>query len=156
MSDADEPPQPRKDRLIQTRVPRQLESTLKEEARRRRSTVSQLIRSVLEDTFDLVDGVVADVDEIVSDSARLARNVRRNAQRLASPGRPRAARSEPPAADFPNVYAWNELVLNREASCSGCGAAIARGDRGFFGLSEDPKAPPACLCARCVEALRAE
>ena len=85
MSDADEPTRPRKDRLIQTRVPQQLESTLKQEARRRRSTVSHLIRSVLEDAFDLVDGVVADVDEIVSDSARLARNVRRNAQRLSGP-----------------------------------------------------------------------
>jgi predicted DNA binding CopG/RHH family protein len=39
----------RKDRLIQTRVPRQLASTVKEEARRRRLTVSQLIRNVLEE-----------------------------------------------------------------------------------------------------------
>lgn len=161
------PPRARKDRLIQTRVPRELESTLKEEAQRRRLTVSHLIRSVLEDAFDLVDGVVADVDEIVHDSARLARNVSRNARRLASPGRergshpePRAASGgadpEPPApaaADFPHVYAWNELVLNRPATCSGCGARIARGQRGFFGLSEEAAAPRACLCARCVEAL---
>ena len=45
----------RKDRLIQTRVPRDLESTLKREARRRRLTVSHLIRNVLEDAFQLVD-----------------------------------------------------------------------------------------------------
>ena len=48
----------RKDRLIQTRVPRQLASTVKEEARRRRLTVSQLIRHVLEDSLRLVDSVV--------------------------------------------------------------------------------------------------
>ena len=53
-------PSPRKDRLIQTRVPRDLEATLRLEARRRRLTVSHLIRSVLEDAFDLVDDVVAD------------------------------------------------------------------------------------------------
>ena len=94
---------------------------------------------------------MADVDEIVSDSARLARNVRRNAHRLVSPGRERDAAGA--SADFPHVYAWNELVLNRPAICSCCGAAIARGERGYFGLSDDAEAEPACLCARCVEAL---
>lgn len=147
---------PRKDRLIQTRVPRDLEATLKEEARRRRLTVSHLIRSVLEDTFQLVDGVVADVDEIVSDSARLARNVGRNARRLVSPGRAPDVPPEPPAGagdDFAHVYAWNELVLNRPVTCSRCAAPLARGERGFFGLSEDTGAPRPCLCAACVEAL---
>jgi hypothetical protein len=156
MADADEPSSPRKDRLIQTRVPQQLESTLKQEARRRRSTVSHLIRSVLEDAFDLVDGVVADVDDIVSDSARLARNVRRGAQRLASPGRPREAPASPSDADFPHVYAWNELVLNRSATCSACGVTIARGERAFVGLSDDRDAPRDILCERCVEALPAD
>ena len=145
-----DPSPPRKDRLIQTRVPRELETTLKEEARRRRSTVSHLIRSVLEDTFHLVDGVVADVDEIVNDSARLARNVRRNAQRLASAARERPAREETSGADFPHVVAWNELVLNREAGCARCGSAIARGERGYIGVSDQPDAPRTWLCARCI------
>jgi hypothetical protein len=144
---------PRKDRLIQTRVPRDLEATLKEEARRRRLTVSHLIRSVLEDTFQLVDGVVADVDEIVSDSARLARNVGRNARRLVSPHRESPARLPGTDDDFAHVYAWNELVLNRPVTCSRCAAPLARGERGFFGLSEDTGAPRPCLCAACVEAL---
>ena len=52
----------RKDRLIQTRVPQNLESTLKDEARKRRLSVSHLIRNVLEDTFNLVDNVVVDLD----------------------------------------------------------------------------------------------
>src|SRR6516164_5314000 len=73
----------RKDRLVQTRVPRQLESTLKREARRRRLTVSHLIRNVLEDAFQLVDDVVANVDEIVTDSVELARRVRHDARRIA-------------------------------------------------------------------------
>jgi len=153
MPDRGDPPRPRKDRLIQTRVPRELETTLKEEARRRRLTVSHLIRSVLEDAFHLVDGVVADVDEIVGDSARLARNVRRNARRLVSPGRGRSTRAPPAGDAFPHVYAWNELVLNRAASCARCGVRIARGERGFIGLSDDADAPRTCLCAHCVEAL---
>jgi hypothetical protein len=46
-------------------------------------------------------------------------------------------------------------VLNRAASCSGCGTTIARGERGFFGLCDEPDAAPAWLCPRCVEALQA-
>jgi hypothetical protein len=159
---AESAPPPRKDRLIQTRVPRDLEATLKQEARRRRLTVSHLIRSVLEDAFDLVDDVVADVDEIVGDSARLARSVREGARRLVSSGRGRAEAASPESAEspteddsFPHVYAWNELVLNRSAICSRCGASIARGERGFFGVSDEARAPRAWLCVECVRTLPA-
>src|SRR5512145_2275080 len=87
----------RKDRLIQTRVARDLESTLKREAERRRLTVSHLIRNILEDTFQLVDDVVANVDEIVSDSVELARRVGRDARRVADAVRDAVA--EPPAGE---------------------------------------------------------
>lgn len=72
----------RKDRLIQTRVPQDLESTLKDEARRRRLSVSHLIRNVLEDTFNLVDNVVVEVDRVVSDGRHMAQTLRRDAERL--------------------------------------------------------------------------
>ncbi len=156
---------PRKDRLVQTRVPRHLEATLKHEAQRRRVSVSQLIRNVLEDAFQLVDGVVTDVDQIVQDSLHLARNVRRSAQRMASPDRPSEARDadidadidsgpgDDESDDLAHVYAWNELVLHRPAACSGCDVEIARGERGYAGLSDDPKAPRVWLCAHCASEL---
>jgi hypothetical protein len=97
MDDHDEPrARRRKDRLIQTRVPEDLESTLKREARRRRLTVSHLIRNILEDTFQLVDDVVANVDDIVNDSVELARRVGRDARRVA--GAVREAVNEPAQA----------------------------------------------------------
>ena len=77
----------RKDRLIQTRVPQNLESTLKDEARRRRLSVSHLIRNVLEDTFNLVDNVVTEVDRVVADSVGVAQTLKRDAQRLAATAR---------------------------------------------------------------------
>jgi hypothetical protein len=137
----------RKDRLIQTRVPRDLETTLKSEARRRRVTVSHLIRNVLEDTFDLVDGVVADVDQLVSHSVKLARNVGENARKLAAPGRPRPEADE---SDLADVFAWNEVVLHRTTHCSSCGSEIARGERGYVGLSDAPRQQRAWLCAACI------
>jgi hypothetical protein len=81
----------RKDRLIQTRVPQNLESTLKDEARKRRLSVSHLIRNVLEDTFHLVDNVVTEVDRVVADSVGMAQTLRRDAQRLAATARGRTS-----------------------------------------------------------------
>jgi hypothetical protein len=142
---------PRKDRLIQTRVPEDLESTLKEEAARRRLSVSHLIRSVLEDTFHLVDGVVSDLDRVVTDSVDLARNVRRNAQRLAA-----STQGEKPVGaggdDLDDIYGWNEIVLQRAATCLRCGSELRRGERVFAGMSDQPR-HRALLCRACIETL---
>jgi hypothetical protein len=94
----------RKDRLIQTRVPQNLESTLKDEARKRRLSVSHLIRNVLEDTFNLVDNVVTEVDRVVTDSVEMAQTFKRDAARLAATARGetshRTPSSAPPSAEF--------------------------------------------------------
>ncbi|MGH0037286.1 MAG: hypothetical protein ACQGVK_19850 [Myxococcota bacterium] len=147
----------RKDRLIQTRVPRDLESTLKEEARRQRLTVSHLIRNILEDTFHLVDGVVTGVDQIVSDSVELARSVGREARRRSEPQAPGSPAPDAPGADdeLAHVVAWSEVVVHRAVTCSQCGTPIARGERGFTGVSDAPGARRAWLCARCIESLDA-
>lgn len=156
---------PRKDRLIQTRVARDLESTLKREAERRRLSVSHLIRNILEDTFQLVDDVVANVDEIVSDSVELARRVGRDARRMAGAVREAVAESDPSqeggadevastsAASLEHVYAWNPVVMNRTAACAVCRATLARGAHAFMGLSDASDAPRTWLCATCRDAL---
>lgn len=73
----------RKDFLIQARVPRELDDVLKKEARKRRLSVSHLIRNVLEDTYKLVDGVISEVDNLVHDSVELGGRVRREAEDIA-------------------------------------------------------------------------
>ncbi len=73
----------KKDRLVQTRVPRELEHRIKEEAERRRVTVSQLVRNLLEDTVEFVGDVLVSVDDIVADSVEFAGNVGRDALRVA-------------------------------------------------------------------------
>lgn len=164
----------RKDRLIQTRVPSVLESTLKEEARKQRLSVSHLIRNILEDTFHLVDNVVVEVDNIVNDSVGLANQLRRDAQKLASNARGLRATPEagaaaapgstppepaPPPEELPkpdtlsHVFAWNPVVLNRAEQCSKCGASIAKGAEGFVGMSDDPTKPRAWLCPDCSDLL---
>jgi hypothetical protein len=77
------PADERKDHLIQARVPRDLDEVLKQDAKRRRLSVSHLIRNVLQDTYELVDGVIDEVDQIVQDSVKLSGRVTRDAKHIA-------------------------------------------------------------------------
>lgn len=139
----------RKDRLIQARVPRELEGAVKEAARRNRQTVSQLIRNVLEDTFDIVSTVVDEVDHLVADSTEIVQKMRRGARH--ERGVPTRAGASVDDA-LAHVCAWNPVVLNRDIECSKCGRTIPKGEDGFAGLSDEP-APRAWLCLDCAERL---
>ena len=141
-----DPPSPRKDRLIQTRVPRDLESTLKQEARRQGVTVSQLIRNILGGAFELVEDVVADVDQIVADSVALAQQVSRGARRIAE-----SARSGTGADPLEPVVAWNPVVLNRDVACTKCRVEMVKGEKAYAGLKGQAGPIQAWLCSRCIE-----
>jgi hypothetical protein len=106
---------PRKDRLIQTRVPQDLESTLKDEARKRRLSVSHLIRNVLEDTFNLVDNVVVEVDRVVTDSVEMAKTFQRDAQRLAATARGQTAHRKSTNVPEPSGQAPDDPLVGGDA-----------------------------------------
>lgn len=169
-----------KDRLIQTRVPEKLESALKEEAKKRRLTVSHLIRNMLEDTLEIVDTVATGLDDIARSSAGLAEQVARDAGKIAAVAResfkrpnepnapdsavtpasppPEAARAPTPSAPPPPaldaVLAWNSVVVNKAAQCASCDRELARGSNAFLGIQTDPLAPPAWLCAECTDKIQ--
>jgi hypothetical protein len=119
-----------------------------------------MIRNVLEDTFDLVDGVVANVDQIVSDSVELAQQVSRDGRRVAermkaaTSGAPRCRDPLPEAeAKLERVEAWNEVVLNRPVACTKCGVELPRGLRAYAGLGPEGGGARAWLCRRAVDQL---
>jgi len=150
-----------KDRLVQTRVPERLEHALKAEAQKRRLTVSHLIRNMLEDTFELVDTVVAgatDIAEIAGQVARDAGKIASNARQAVRPRAAKEAPGAPPAADgapaasdrLASVLAWNEVIANQGVACARCGDRIPRGARAHLGIQRDPAAAPVWLCAACL------
>lgn len=118
----------RKDRLVQTRVDRRLDTAIREEARRRRMSVSNLVRGVLEDAFGLAD---PDVDPVLEGGLEAPQE----------------------QASLEHVYAWNAVVLGKDARCSRCNASMSAGDSAFIGLSEDAEAARAWLCGDCGEDL---
>jgi hypothetical protein len=120
-------------------------------------TVSQLIRHVLEDTFDLVDDVVAT-------TRNLGEVVKRDALRIAESAkgqRPLSAResemkydARPSAVELlDTVDAWQDVIANREVTCAKCGKSIARGERALLGLGGDEGRDKLWLCASDGSAL---
>jgi hypothetical protein len=127
-----------KGRVLHTRIPESLEDAIKERAKRMRIPVSNLVRNVLEQTFQLVE-------DVVGDGLEIADVARRGAERL------RDVASRPPRAA---IYGWQELLLNRDERCNECGTELDRGGKAWRGLSESPMAKPVFLCAGCVEKIR--
>jgi len=129
----------RRERWLHARISEDLEEALKREARRRRSPVSLVVRNVLEGALDMVEDIVEDSLHIAQRTRRFARAVERRA------GGKQAARDD--------IYGWQELILNRPASCATCAAALAAGANAFRGLRDAP-GPPVFLCSSCLRRLR--
>jgi hypothetical protein len=165
----------RKERVLHTRVSDELDEALQDAARRLRVPVSNLVRNVLEDVFDVVEAVTENVGEPVEDvveeatdfGRRFENRWRRRAEavreqvvdappeRAERPRPPEPPRSEPPRADppvreFPDVTAWQPVVLNAAKTCSGCGRAMRRGDAAYLGLGVPGGAGPV-ICEPCLD-----
>jgi hypothetical protein len=128
----------RKDRLIQTRVADDLDATLREEAKKRRLSVSQLIRNVLEDTFDLVD-------DVVNETAKLAQTVRRDALRIRDSAQGLARKKDPRQ----QVESWQSVLLSGPTRCIHCKKELTEGQPAFMGISSDPAVRPIWVCMDC-------
>lgn len=124
-----------KDRVLQARIPEELDEELRDQAEQLGLSVSTIVRNVLFNTFDLVEGVVAD-------SAHIARAIKGREP----PGVP----LEDPAAESA-VIGWQEAVLNRNGICEQCNAILPIGARAAVGVPAQSR--PVLLCLECLAAL---
>ena len=135
----------KKQRIIHARVSAELGQELERKAGRLGLSVSNLVRNVLQNTFGLVE-------DIVSDSAEIARSAR--GEPTVPVGVPTAAA---PAAVAPvpaRVLGWQELVLGVNALCDGCNALLPKGTGAAVAVTDGPGAR-VFLCAACLDARRA-
>ncbi len=142
------PEDERKDRVIQARVPEDLENTLKEAAEKRRMSVSHLIRNVLEDTFTLVDNIVADSSALVEQVSRDARRVAKSVRGDCEPNR-----SVSKAQLLESIDAWQDVIVNRPGRCIECDSELKRGQRAYRGLSQLNGNESVWLCGNCIDKL---
>jgi hypothetical protein len=121
-----------KDRVLQARIPEQLDEELRTRAEQLGLSVSTIVRNVLLHTFDLVEGVV-------TDSSQIAR---------ALTGWD-AAPSDPDTES--TVIGWQEAILNRNGVCEQCNVILPAGHRAAIGVPAGPRAT--LLCLECLSAL---
>jgi hypothetical protein len=120
-----------KDRVLQARIPQQLDTELRDRAEQLGMSVSTVVRNVLLNTFDLVEGVVAD-------SAQVARAAQGRMDVAAGP-------------DENEIVAWQEGVLNRNGLCERCNAILPLGEKAAVGLPLSSR--PVFLCLECLACL---
>jgi hypothetical protein len=133
-------PRQTKDKVLQARIPGNLEEALRDRAATLGLSVSTIVRNVLMHTFDLVEGVVMDSTELV----RTGRGGRK---------RPAAANSGDmePAGRRDTVVAWQQAALNLNAVCERCNAILPKGQLAAIGIPISAR--PFFLCLDCLAAL---
>jgi hypothetical protein len=136
MAEDDSKPE-RKEKVLHTRIPESLDSEIKDRANRLGVSVSNLVRNVLQNTFGMVNDIVADSQSIAR-SARDAAKLRNEAA---------AAASGEPA---PNVLGWQPLTLNVNAVCESCNDILGKGTAAHVSVLDGP-GKPTFRCGTCVE-----
>jgi hypothetical protein len=124
-----------KDRVLQARIPRDLDEELRGHAEQLGLSVSTVVRNVLLNTFELVEGVVVD-------STKLARVIQ---------GRKPPAAEPVPDETESAVIGWQEAVLNLNGICDQCNTILHKGERAAVGVPVTAR--PVLLCLPCLTSL---
>jgi hypothetical protein len=162
----------RKERVLHTRISDDLAEDLRKMAEDLRVPVSNIVRTVLEDAFSVVEKVTDNVGELIEEvvdeaeaaSARLRRRHRHRRRHGRRPYRDAyradAYRelegdeedSEPVReASEPEVLGWQPLVLAGDRRCSDCGSALARGAQAHAAVTQNGIGN-SILCQDCLSA----
>lgn len=131
----EEPKRERKEKVLHTRIPESLENEIKDRAGHLGVSVSNLVRNVLQNTFGMINEVVADSQSI----AKKAREV--------------AALRHEHVGDKPaQVIGWQSLKLNINAVCEHCNEILPKGADAHVSVLDGPGVK-VFRCAKCLEEL---
>lgn len=130
--------EPKKERVLHTRIPAVLEGELKAAARALRVPVSNLVRTILEDAVSIADRASERVEDRLSRAAKTVHDER---------GRLRSKVERKPSLD--DVVAYQPVVMAKASDCAKCGAALAEGDKAGLAVGEVPGVPR-FVCATCM------
>jgi hypothetical protein len=139
------PANEKKEKVIHTRVPESLDDEIKRKATDLGLSVSNLVRNILQHTFGLVE-------DIVHDSAEIARSAR--GAKASFGGRSAPPDAPPPSPEAPSatVVGWHLSRLNVNAVCDACNTVLPKGSRAGIGIVDGP-GPIPFRCQKCLEEL---
>lgn len=122
----------RKDRVLNARIPAELDRELREQARRLDMPVSQLVRDVLSRTVDLLGNLTGNVETLVTSLAEDVDGLRRVGDAPSS--------DELDALD--DVIGWQPVEAHRATTCALDDVPIERGASAWLGLRTDGSTGP--------------
>lgn len=139
----------KKEKVLHARITPDLERQIREEAGSLGISVSNLVRNILSNTFDLVEN-------IVSDSAEISRSARKRPAQAADEEQA-FSNAEPAPAGFaqPRILGWQEAIMNLNAVCHQCNKILKKGSRAAIGIIEGSGPRPA-LCLTCLKEITHE
>ena len=137
----------RKERVLHTRVPAVLEQELKRFAENLRIPVSYLVRTILEDELNAADLASDHVEERLRKAARQLERERTKLKQVLVPERDAAGAP----SLLEGVFAFQEVILARRASCAQCDKLLDPGETAHLGLSDDASVEGRLfVCPVCV------
>jgi hypothetical protein len=139
----------RKDRILNARIPAELDRELREQARRLDMPVSQLVRDVLTRTVDLLGNLTGNVEALVSNLADDVDELRR------AGGPPGCVTDNPARPDdiVADVIGWQSAQAHRATTCGLDGHPIAAGEEAWLGVKMDGTTGP-LIAAKTLARLR--
>ncbi len=152
----------KKEKVLNLRIGKDLEEKIKAEAERIDMPVSNLVRNILEDTFELVEGLGVNVQSLVGDVVENAENIAGNIKTAVkdivgnegeeSDAPEEAEESAPEIDPIDDVPAWQDVTAGKAAICAACEAEINRGDKAHMGVS-DSNGARLFLCGQCMDSV---
>lgn len=141
----------KKEKVIQTRITDNLYSKINKEAGTLGVSVSNLVRNVLFNAFDLVE-------DIVTDGKDIARTAQRNAYSILGIKKEQLVPDSleggavPETAYSPQqamIIGWQEAILNLNAVCFECNAILPKGTKAAIAIM-DGQGPRPIICTGCL------
>lgn len=118
----------RKDRVLNTRIPEELDREIREQAEKLDMSVSQFVRDVLERTVNLVGNLSGNVEHLVADIVDDVGHFKK----LGLPDRGQRANLAREIAR--SVIGWQEIRVNRPMRCPVTGVTLSPGDAAHLGI----------------------
>lgn len=143
----------KKEKVLNLRIGKDLEDRIKTEAEKLNIPVSNLVRNILDDAFELVEDLGENVSNLVEDVVGNAENI---AENFKSAVKDYVAAGEKAGseADVKDVSAWQEIKMGKDGNCSKCDESIHRGSKAHMGFT-DRTGKRMFLCGSCIDSVEA-
>lgn len=143
----------KKEKVIQTRITDNLYSKINKEAGTLGVSVSNLVRNVLFNAFDLVEDIVTDGKDIARTAQRNAYSILGIKKDLLAPD---VSDGMPAPENTPGYYSqqitilgWQEAILNLNAICHECNAILPKGIKAAIAIMDGQGNRP-IICIECL------